>query len=230
MSPVTDGIRDQDDSEVWNRDRLASPLQGDKRRRPGDNRSYGFAAAGNVGPGKASFSAKSHRAQLASLTIREIRTLTDRQPFACNARSCLLLSQRGAQNACQDRCSGRGHAECRVDHFCSLSCLLGAPIQLIEAGSGKPRRVPVRRLYGELPKLGRLFAGRPWERPMRWHASNAVILNCSCNVGAGWQQKSQAPEGPGFLMVRSRRLELPRLATQRPQPCASTNSATTASW
>src|SRR5690606_5650552 len=29
-------------------------------------------------------------------------------------------------------------------------------------------------------------------------------------------------------MVRSRRLELPRLSTQRPQRCASTNSATTA--
>src|SRR3954465_8890052 len=29
-------------------------------------------------------------------------------------------------------------------------------------------------------------------------------------------------------MVRSRRLELPRLAAQRPQRCASTNSATTA--
>ncbi len=31
-------------------------------------------------------------------------------------------------------------------------------------------------------------------------------------------------------MVRSRRLELPRVAPQRPQRCASTNSATTASW
>ena len=33
---------------------------------------------------------------------------------------------------------------------------------------------------------------------------------------------------PGNFMVRSRRLELPRVAPQRPQRCASTNSATTA--
>ena len=32
----------------------------------------------------------------------------------------------------------------------------------------------------------------------------------------------------GCLLVRSRRLELPRVAPQRPQRCASTNSATTA--
>src|SRR5215217_1601381 len=32
----------------------------------------------------------------------------------------------------------------------------------------------------------------------------------------------------GGILVRSRRLELPRLAAQRPQRCASTNSATTA--
>src|SRR6201999_443456 len=32
-----------------------------------------------------------------------------------------------------------------------------------------------------------------------------------------------------FSLVRSRRLELPRVAPQRPQRCASTNSATTAS-
>lgn len=41
--------------------------------------------------------------------------------------------------------------------------------------------------------------------------------------GAGRQKKLS-----GRSLVRSRRLELPRVAPQRPQRCASTNSATTA--
>ena len=43
-----------------------------------------------------------------------------------------------------------------------------------------------------------------------------------------WPKRKNPPKR--VSLVRSRRLELPRVAPQRPQRCASTNSATTASW
>ncbi len=47
---------------------------------------------------------------------------------------------------------------------------------------------------------------------------------------AKYKDKNKKTCRSRFSLVRSRRLELPRVAPQRPQRCASTNSATTASW
>src|SRR6185312_14208377 len=53
---------------------------------------------------------------------------------------------------------------------------------------------------------------------------DAIELLCDrfCSI------KTRQVSCQGVVMVRSRRLELPRVAPQRPQRCASTNSATTA--
>ena len=77
----------------------------------------------------------------------------------------------------------------------------------------------------------RKFGGRNAVYP--GHVCNSLKRDATMTLDHSEAQrivhKRENPAEAGFL-VRSRRLELPRVAPQRPQRCASTNSATTASW
>ena len=95
------------------------------------------------------------------------------------------------------------------------------------AGSGRLGRLRDMRQHGQASHLVQHFRRRALHaRP---------LARCEDDGEAG--SAGDVVHGPGGIefpattesgMVRSRRLELPRVAPQRPQRCASTNSATTA--